>query len=332
MRRPRYMTLVDKALQACLAAIEIYNKPDFQYREETFSILMLNAWELLLKARVMQEYGGSLRAIEVWEPVPRRDGTPGKRLRPRKNRSGNTMTISLNEALGIARGLPNPGIDNRCVENLNLLTDIRDSAIHLRNISAGLGQRIQEVGSAALRNFVRAGERWFDYDLNRFNFYIMPIAFHTPASVLESLSGKQDTVAMTNLLRQISDAEAAHPSDETANFNVTLKIELRFTRTAHAEAIPVRPSRDPGAVPIEVTEESILRMYPMDYDKLVAKLKERYPDFKQNNKFHSVKNQLEQEEKHCKPRLLDPEKPKGTKKKYYSTGIFDEFDRHYTRS
>lgn len=239
------------------------------------------------------------------------------------------MTISLSEAIRIACGLPNPGIDARCVENLNLLTEIRDSAIHLRNISAGLGQRIQEVGSAALRNFVRAGERWFDFDLNRFNFYIMPIAFHTPASVLESLSGKQDTVAMKNLLRQISDAETAHPSDETANFNVTLKIELRFTRTAHAEAIPVHPSRDPGSVPIEVTEESIRRMFPWNYDNLVAKLKERYRDFKQNEKFYSVKRQLEQEKKHCKPRLLDPENPEGIKKNFYGTGILGEFDKHY---
>jgi len=33
-----------KAEAALLAAIEIYNKPTFLYREETFSILALNAW------------------------------------------------------------------------------------------------------------------------------------------------------------------------------------------------------------------------------------------------------------------------------------------------
>lgn len=55
MRKPRYMALVDKSIQACIAAIEIYNKPEFRYREEAFSILMLNAWELLLKARILKE-------------------------------------------------------------------------------------------------------------------------------------------------------------------------------------------------------------------------------------------------------------------------------------
>jgi hypothetical protein len=55
MPRATLLLFVDKSIGACLAAIEIYNKPNFSYREEVFSILMLNAWELLLKARVMKE-------------------------------------------------------------------------------------------------------------------------------------------------------------------------------------------------------------------------------------------------------------------------------------
>jgi hypothetical protein len=42
--------LVKNAKSALLAAIEIYNKPGFQYRDECFVILLLNAWELFLKA------------------------------------------------------------------------------------------------------------------------------------------------------------------------------------------------------------------------------------------------------------------------------------------
>ena len=43
--------LTDKSIQAAVAAIEIYNKPNFSYREEAFALLMTNAWELLLKAK-----------------------------------------------------------------------------------------------------------------------------------------------------------------------------------------------------------------------------------------------------------------------------------------
>ena len=49
-----YKCLLDKSLAAALAAIEIYNKPDFKYREESFVILVVNAWELLLKAKILK--------------------------------------------------------------------------------------------------------------------------------------------------------------------------------------------------------------------------------------------------------------------------------------
>jgi hypothetical protein len=37
--KARSKQLVDRAVAATVAAIEIYNKPDFQYRNETFAVL-----------------------------------------------------------------------------------------------------------------------------------------------------------------------------------------------------------------------------------------------------------------------------------------------------
>ena len=51
MAKSKYSLLLEKSIQAVLSAIELYNKPVFSYREESFSILMVNAWELLLKAK-----------------------------------------------------------------------------------------------------------------------------------------------------------------------------------------------------------------------------------------------------------------------------------------
>jgi len=44
-----YRSLLDKSVNSMLSAIEIYNKPNFSYREETFAILATNAIELLFK-------------------------------------------------------------------------------------------------------------------------------------------------------------------------------------------------------------------------------------------------------------------------------------------
>src|SRR3974377_640473 len=49
--------LIRNAKSALLAAIEIYNKPGIQYRDECFVILLLNAWELFLKALISKRKG-----------------------------------------------------------------------------------------------------------------------------------------------------------------------------------------------------------------------------------------------------------------------------------
>lgn len=43
----RALRFMKKAEAALLSSIEVYNRPTFAYREETFAILALNAWELL---------------------------------------------------------------------------------------------------------------------------------------------------------------------------------------------------------------------------------------------------------------------------------------------
>ena len=48
--RGSYRKLLGNSKAAMMAAIEIYNKPTFAYRDECAVILLLNAWELFLKA------------------------------------------------------------------------------------------------------------------------------------------------------------------------------------------------------------------------------------------------------------------------------------------
>jgi hypothetical protein len=105
MRPARHTYLVEKAMQAAVAAIEVYNKPGFKYREETFAILMLNAWELLLKARVLKENNNKLRSIEVWESKLTK-GSRSSKLTPKKNRAGNTITVGLFSAVQAVRAYP----------------------------------------------------------------------------------------------------------------------------------------------------------------------------------------------------------------------------------
>ena len=49
--------LIEKSKEAFLVAIELYNKPTIRYRVEGFSMFICNAWELMLKAYMIKQYG-----------------------------------------------------------------------------------------------------------------------------------------------------------------------------------------------------------------------------------------------------------------------------------
>lgn len=49
--------LLDKSKEAFVLAIEVYNKPSIKYRLEGFSFFICNAWELMLKAHIINKFG-----------------------------------------------------------------------------------------------------------------------------------------------------------------------------------------------------------------------------------------------------------------------------------
>lgn len=93
--RPALCTkFVEKAESAMVAAIEVYNKPAFRYREETFALLAINAWELLLKARLLKDGANDPKVIRVYEPRRTKSGKLSKKLYLRRNRAGNPHTLA----------------------------------------------------------------------------------------------------------------------------------------------------------------------------------------------------------------------------------------------
>lgn len=49
--------LVDKSIEAFITGLELYNKPTIRYRIEGFSFFAINAWELMLKAHLINSIG-----------------------------------------------------------------------------------------------------------------------------------------------------------------------------------------------------------------------------------------------------------------------------------
>jgi hypothetical protein len=330
MRRPRYANLVEKATHAAVAAIEIYNKPGFRYREETFSILMLNAWELLLKARILKENKNVLRSIEIWKTRKTTSGGHSSKLFPKRNRAGNTITINVTTAAATVSEYSKDGIDRYAVENISLLVEIRDNAIHFHNAGRGLCKRVQEIGSAALRNFAYAAKTWFACDLGSYHFALMPFAFETPAGVIQTVFADDTKGAAGKVAKLLAEQEQAFPFDPTKAYNVGVEVELRFVRKANDSAVAVKiaPS-DPKAVPVTITEQDILKNYQWRYEDLRRALRRKFKNFKENELFHRVRKSLELDGRYCCTRQLDPRNKRSPKQKFYNPNIVTEFEKHY---
>lgn len=112
-RRP-----VDNSISAMLAAVEVYNKPRMTYRDEITVVMVVNEWELALKAVLRQERQSIFY----------------------KKKAGQRYTsLSLDDAMGRvnAQGLWPDGVDGAAMTaNIKTLTEFRDRAIHLHNASS----------------------------------------------------------------------------------------------------------------------------------------------------------------------------------------------------
>lgn len=320
----------EKSVAAMLSAIEIYNKPDFKYREETFSVLCINAWELLLKAKVLNLASNNPKALYVMEYKTLKSGKKSKRKHCKENRSGNPMSVSLFECLRIVREDYGVRVEPAVNDNLLALIEIRDNSIHFVNDDLYLSLKVQELGTAALQNYLNLVSEWFGNVLAGYNFYLMPISFFRD---FDTAKGTALNVAEKNILRYIKTAESQYDEgDEPNEYNLTLKIDVKFIKSKSTSGLPVKVTNHSDAQEIKITEEDIIEKYPWDYKILTTRLKKRYKNFKANQKYHNIRQPLEENPKFAHQRFLNPNDPKSSKKTLYNANILKEFDVHYEKA
>lgn len=326
MRPPLHQRFVDKADAAITAAVEVYNKPSFAYREETFAILALNAWELLLKGKVLRDAGNDLKALRVYEPRELKGGGKSTKLYARRNRTGNFHSISLFECMRRLSGAEK--LPAEVCANLEALVAIRDNSVHFVTPSAKLARQAQELAAASIRNFVLLDKQWFSRNLSRALSLILPLSFVPGGTEVKSVVTTADESRLIKHLETIAHGVGSTESD----FAVAVRLDVKFEKSFLANASKVVWSKDPAAVKVALSEVDIRTKYPWDYAELVARLSKRYGDFKANQKFHDIRMPLLKDERYAKARYLDPGNAKSAKKDFYNTNVLPIFDQHYTKS
>jgi hypothetical protein len=318
---------VDKAVSALTAAVEIYNKPNWEYREETFALLAVNAWELLLKARVLQRNDNDLRSLYEYGTRATKSGRPSAKKYVQRNPSGTARTISLQRCISKLQNDAQSNLPPEVRANLLALCEIRDSAAHFITASPVLRGQILAVAVAAVKNFVLLAKSWFLRDFAEQLSLVLPLGFLSPGSTIESVVVNTGEGKLIEYLRQL--AESSSGSDSP--YDVAVKVDVRLKRSNLSSATRVQVVNDATATPVVLTEESILETYPWKYEDLTAQLSKRYSDFSVNSKYHTARKRLASDKRYAWTRLLDPRNPKSGKKLFFSPAILNEFDKEYTK-
>jgi hypothetical protein len=352
--KSRSEILADKSLQVAISAIEIYNKPNFLYREETFAILMINAWELLLKAKMLHESKNKIQTLYVTESnrnftiidelynhniidadtVKQIKNYVKIKYKPKKsskkykqNRSGKPLTLELSKLLQDLK-IKNI-IDEVCVDNIYALIEIRDNAIHFLNYDTNIAQIILELGTASLKNFSFYISRWFNKDLSKYNLFLMPISFIDINNIKQNISPKTNSNSFNSFVKYVAGLQNKYAGYDSNNTTFLININFEYKKANSIDAIKVTKSLT--GIEISETVEEKMSKYPLRYKELVKKAQERYSNFKVDKDFHTLmNNEIKTNDKIAYTNYLDPLK-KTTKITTYSNNVFQCLDTHYIR-
>lgn len=157
------------------------------------------------------------------------------------------------------------------------------------------------------------------------------------AEIYYRYSGRTEKIKFPELRSMIDNIRDLESNKWKEFFRKISKIDLSSLQVVFDKDIDknlqgnfLRITNDPSAPVVRVEEDDMLKDC-IDYDSLTNILRNRYADFKQNDKYYRIKKSLEDDAYYCRVRLLDPQNPKSSKKMFYHSDVIKEFDKHYQR-
>lgn len=314
--------LLDSSQAALFAGIEIHNKPHIAFRYPTATILIINAWELALKAYVYKYVGKK----QIYE-------------------KDNVHTKGFSKILVITRDHINAREKNKkfqaVFDNLDLLNTYRNTNVHF--IEGKLDPVIFMLISKAVLNYDSFVKKYFNKDITKDdNLIILPVGMKLPFDPVDYL--KQDygnahndfVNRVVQTVRELSqdgiqdsivvgfDVYADRVRD-AKNADIIAALEKAPDAIALRKA--VRVTDDPNAPAFRLEPD----LPPLRYQDLKDRVKQKKPDIKFGKIFNDAMKIIKTNTSLCQPNYLDPHKKAGTKKDFYTLSAVDALIAEYER-
>ena len=322
--------LVKNSISAYYAAIEIHNKPNITYRYETVTLLMLNAWELILKAYIR------------------------KNIKQRSIFDNDKRTISFDKALGYVTIDINSEIPNgfeAVKRNLEEIERYRNGITHF--YCDELEPYIFMLVARAALNYVDFLKKYFDKDIMSIDgLFIMPLGFKLPFRPEDFLSGNYARYASTpesqefiqsivKTIKELNDAgiedsivlgfdiylesvKKAKNSDLMAAITSIQEAQATFSKVSH-----MKFSDDSSANVYNMSDDEFRNIWKYSYQDLIIWCRENIENFKQTRIFYDIKKEVEKDINCAYKRRLDNKNLKSPTKTFYTENALKKIKSMY---
>ena len=231
--------LIQNSIEAFILALETVNRPSVSYRIEAFCFLFCNAWELLMKAKLLND---------------------GNKIFHKKKRKQPRRSLSLDECLN--RIFTSEGDPIKL--NIKTVHELRNNATHL--VIPFIPIDIMGLFQAGVLNYPKALQDWFGISLsNRIPLGMMALVydFDPKQHSLEYAKMKRrlsvETFRWLTEFQQDIRNQATSLGDSMQQFYIPIDFKLAITKSPRKADI-VLSSGMQG-------EEALILEVPKDIDK-----------------------------------------------------------------
>lgn len=206
--------LVEKSIEAFILSLEVYNKPTIKYRVEGFSFFIVNAWELMLKAELINRnidiyYKDTDRTLSVTDAV--------KKVYPDKN--------------------------TRIRLNLEKIIELRNISTHY--ITEDYEGKYVPLFQACVLNFANELNRFHGVDITeRISKNFMTITSSYEPLDNEQIKLKYSPEVAEKLIQQANEIDILNKAYDSDKFAINIKQKLYITKKRDEADFTIAVSKD----------------------------------------------------------------------------------------
>mgnify|MGYP003303957670 CR=1 FL=1 len=322
--------LVKNSIAAYFAAIEIHNKPNISYRYETVTLLMMNAWELALKAYVR------------------------KHIKTRSIFTEDGHTISADKALDyVTEHINNIKPKSFTAVRLNIeeIEKYRNSITHF--YCEELEPYVFMLVARSALNYVDFIKEHFSKDI-MFDegLFIMPLGFKLPFSPEDFLSEHATKYAaseesrafirdIVNVIKTLKD-DGIEDSivlgfdiyfesvKKATNSDILAAItSIDMADATFAKITNVRFTDDPNAQVFNMSDEEFRKIWKYQYADVVSWCRANIVEFKKGRHFDSIMRKIKTDIECAYTRHLDSKNTRSPSQTFYTDKALMEIKTQY---